>query len=81
MVGFVIGFWATPKTTQGHLLFAAATTAYLLVAVRREERDLLVYHGDHYAAYQSQVRMLLPLPKTSRQAEAERCDQLVRNTL
>ncbi len=71
MVGFVIGFWATPKMTQGHLLFAAVTTAYILVAVRLEERDLLVYHGDQYAAYQNQVRMLLPLPKTSRQAEAE----------
>lgn len=71
MVGFVIAFWATPRMTQGHLLFAAVTTAYILVAVRLEERDLLAYHGEQYAAYQSQVRMLLPLPKTSSQAEAE----------
>lgn len=71
MVGFVLAFWATPTMTQGHLLFAFVTTAYILVAVQLEERDLLAYHGDKYAAYQSQVRMLLPLPKTSPRAETE----------
>ena len=69
MVGFVLAFWATPTMTPGHLLFAFVITAYILVAVQLEERDLLAYHGDKYAAYQSQVRMLLPLPKTSPRAE------------
>jgi protein-S-isoprenylcysteine O-methyltransferase Ste14 len=71
MVGFVLAFWATPTMTQGHLLFAFVTTAYILVAVQLEERDLVAYHGDEYAAYQNQVRMLLPLPKTSPQTENE----------
>ena len=62
MLGFLIAFWATPTMTYGRLLFAAVVTAYVLVAVRLEERDLLVYYGRAYSAYQRQVRMLLPLP-------------------
>jgi protein-S-isoprenylcysteine O-methyltransferase Ste14 len=62
MVGFLIAFWATPIMTQGHLLFAAVVTAYVLVALQLEERDLLAYHGETYSAYRRQVRMLVPLP-------------------
>jgi methanethiol S-methyltransferase len=62
MLGFLIAFWGTPIMTQGHLLFAAVVTAYVLVALRLEERDLLAHHGGAYSAYQRQVRMLLPLP-------------------
>jgi len=64
MVGFLIAFWATPTMSQGHLLFAAVVTAYVLVALRLEERDLLAYHGETYATYQRQVRMLVPLPSS-----------------
>jgi protein-S-isoprenylcysteine O-methyltransferase Ste14/rhodanese-related sulfurtransferase len=63
MVGFLIAFWATPKMTVGHLLFAAMVTIYVLFALRLEERDLLAHYGETYSAYQRQVRMLLPLPK------------------
>ena len=62
MLGFLIAFWAAPTMTYGHLLFAAVVTAYVLVAVRLEERDLLAYYGPTYSVYQRQVRMLLPLP-------------------
>ncbi|HVX59435.1 MAG TPA: methyltransferase domain-containing protein, partial [Pirellulales bacterium] len=62
MLGFLIAFWAAPTMTYGHLLFAAVVTAYVLVAVRLEERDLLAYYGQTYSVYQGQVRMLLPLP-------------------
>jgi hypothetical protein len=48
--------------TQGHLLFAAVVTIYVLVALRLEERDLLAYYGEAYSKYQRQVRMLVPLP-------------------
>ncbi len=63
MLGFVIAFWAAPRMTVGHLVFSIATTAYILIALQFEERDLVTYHGAAYKEYRRQVRMILPLPK------------------
>lgn len=71
MLGFVIAFWAIPRMTQGHLLFAAVVTAYVLIALQLEERDLLSYHGETDSAYQRQVRMLVPWPIRRRLNERE----------
>jgi methanethiol S-methyltransferase len=62
MLGFIIAFWAAPTMTVGHLLFAIATTGYILVALQLEEHDLRQTFGERYVAYQQEVRMLLPLP-------------------
>lgn len=56
MLGFLIAFWATPTMTQGHLLFAAVVSAYVLIAIQLEERDLTAHYGETYSTYQRVVR-------------------------
>jgi protein-S-isoprenylcysteine O-methyltransferase Ste14 len=63
MVGFLIAFWATPTMTLGHLAFALGMTAYVLVGVHFEERDLHAVLGPEYDQYRREVRMLLPVPR------------------
>lgn len=63
-VGWLTVFWAAPTMTSAHLLFAAGMTAYILAAIRWEERDLVAAHPE-YAAYRGRVPMLLPRLRVS----------------
>jgi protein-S-isoprenylcysteine O-methyltransferase Ste14 len=61
-LGFIVAFWATPTMTIAHLVFAVATTAYILIAIQLEERDMVRLHGPRYELYREQVSMLVPRP-------------------
>ena len=75
MLGILIGFWATPTMTAGHLLFSTAMTAYILIATQLEERDLVAALGDRYRDYRREVPMLLPVGRSLRRHPAEKVRQ------
>jgi protein-S-isoprenylcysteine O-methyltransferase Ste14 len=58
--GFIIAFWATPRMTVGHLIFAVGTLGYILIAIQLEEHDLIGVFGDRYRVYRTRVGMLFP---------------------
>ena len=71
-LGFLLAFWAAPTMTVAHLFFAAMTTAYIIIAIQFEERDLVHEHGARYRDYRGLVPMLFPRIPKNPPATAER---------
>lgn len=67
-VGWFLAFWMTPTMTLAHLVFAVATSAYILIAIQFEEHDMVREFGDTYRDYRRRVPMLVPFSR-SRRAE------------
>jgi protein-S-isoprenylcysteine O-methyltransferase Ste14 len=61
-LGVLLAVWATPTMTVGHLLFALVNTAYILIGIQLEERDLVQQFGEQYRRYRRYAAMLVPLP-------------------
>jgi protein-S-isoprenylcysteine O-methyltransferase Ste14 len=61
-VGWLLIFWGVPTMTAGHFLFSAGMSAYILIAIRFEERDLVNHIGEPYERYRRQVPALVPMP-------------------
>lgn len=60
MTGMVLAFWATPRMSAPHLLFAVAATGYIAVGTSFEERELRRTFGDTYVAYAARVPAFVP---------------------
>jgi len=71
-VGWLVIFWATPTMTVAHLVFAVMTTAYILIAIQLEERDLVDAFGQTYVDYRRRTPMLVPRMTAPRTAATSR---------
>jgi methanethiol S-methyltransferase len=69
-LGLIIAFWMAPTMSVGHLLFAATTTAYILLGIFFEERDLVDLLGKNYRGYKDRVSMLAPWRRSARERRA-----------
>ena len=62
-LGTLIGIWSTPVMSMTHFTLTVAMTAYVLVSLKYEEKDLVTSLGDKYVDYQKRVPMIIPVPK------------------
>jgi methanethiol S-methyltransferase len=63
MLGVLIGIWATPHMSVGHLLFAAASTVYVFIGIFLEEHDTREALGETYERYRQATPMIVPMPR------------------
>ena len=70
-LGFMIAFWAAPTMSITRLVFAVATSAYMLIAIQFEEHDLVHEHGASYENYRRHVPMIVPGRRRQQQQPGE----------
>lgn len=70
-VGWLVIFWAAPMMTVAHLVFAVMTTAYILIGIHLEERDLVDTFGETYVNYRRKTPMLIPRLWKAREADRQ----------
>lgn len=79
-VGWLLGFWATPTMTVTHLVFALAATAYILIAIQLEERNLVDSFGETYRDYRKRVPGLVPFTRMTSMRTATRAAAVATST-
>lgn len=62
-LGWMTAPFLTPHLTIGHVVFAVATFAYIIIATPFEEADLLEEIGEPYRAYRKRVPTFVPFVK------------------
>jgi protein-S-isoprenylcysteine O-methyltransferase Ste14 len=60
MLGTIIGLWATPTMSVGHLLLATGFTVYIFIAIHFEEKNMVESYGKLYQKYQQETSKLIP---------------------
>jgi protein-S-isoprenylcysteine O-methyltransferase Ste14 len=78
-VGWFFAFWMTPTMTAAHLVFAIATSAYILIAIQLEEQDLVREFGHIYENYRQRVPMLVPFARAKKGVVPEFGDSAIRD--
>jgi protein-S-isoprenylcysteine O-methyltransferase Ste14 len=68
----MLSLWAVPVMTAGRLLFALGLSAYILIGIAFEERDLLRRFGERYRDYRERVGMLIPRARRARRTTRDR---------
>jgi methanethiol S-methyltransferase len=78
MTFFLLGLWATPSMTVGHMVLSLGMTLYIMVGVHFEERALRRELGEQYVRYQESTPKFFPVGM--RQVEAPGRTSAIRET-
>ncbi|MCX6051159.1 MAG: hypothetical protein NTZ60_01485 [Campylobacterales bacterium] len=58
--GTLIGLWAIPSMSYGHLFLSVGMSIYIFIGLYYEEKSLITLFGEEYKAYMKTTPMLIP---------------------